>query len=201
MKLLPMFGIFVSTLFLFASSVYAAERVRTMKVNGTDVEISAAAERQLAEEKGQENFVSLNFGAGLFAGFDIGGKQRVDSARVVNGIVRVEEKSDAQLGFILEAHRFFGLDSSNKFGIGPYIGVIASNENVFSAASAGVMFGFRPEGTSKSLNIGIGGIVYPSVKVLGEGIEANQPIPQNETEVRTQKITKYGIAIVASFGF
>lgn len=201
MNLLPIIGIFISTIFLFSSSAYAADKIRTMKVNGTDVEISAAAERQLAEEKGQENFVSLNFGAGLFAGFDIGGKQRVDSARVVNGVVRIEEQSDAQLGFILEAHRFFGIDNSNKFGIGPYIGVIASNENVFSAASAGIMFGFRPEGTSKSLNIGIGGIVYPSVKVLGEGMEANQPLSQNETEVRTQKVTKYGIAVVASFGF
>lgn len=153
------------------------------------------------EEKGKSEFLSSYFGLGLYAGFDTGKKQRIDSARVVNGIVRVEEQSDAQVGFMLEAHRIFALDNENHWGLGPYVGLVTSGEDLITAASIGLLLAMRPQNAERSLNVGLGFMVTPKAQVLGDGIEANQPLPVGETEVRMKKETIYGVALSVSFGF
>ena len=156
------------------------------------------------EQKSQEKvFGGFNVGAGVMVGFDLGNKQRVQKASVVNGVVRIDQASSSNIGVIAEVHKLYQYDSKGgQWGYGPYVGLVLSGENnIINAASAGVMFGFLPKGDKQSLNIGVGAMVTPNAQVLGDGIEANQPLPAGETGVRYKNTTIYGVAVAISFGF
>lgn len=77
---------------------------------------------------------------------------------------------------------------------------------MIQAIALGVMVGFKrndkPDDTS-SWNIGIGAVVDPSVKVLGDGLEVNAPLPagENEKEVRLQDKSQWGVVVLTSFSF
>lgn len=178
----------------------------TMQLSDDDVKkIASETIDKTIDKKGSEKvFGEFNLGAGLMAGFDIGGKTRVKKASIVNGVVRIEEESTVNIGVIAEVHRLFSHDSNdgNQWGWGPFVGLVLSGENnIVNAAALGVMVGFRPKNEQKSLNIGVGALVSPSVQVLGDGISKNAPLPAGETEIRYKNETKYGVAVAVSFGF
>ena len=50
------------------------------------------------------------------------------------------------------------------------------------------------------LIISLGISITPRAQMLGDGIVSDQPLPAGETEVSYKRTTKYGIAIVVSFG-
>ena len=150
------------------------------------------------------DFLNKYFSVGLYANFDVSSDKRVQNARVVNGIVRVEESNSAQLGFALQAHLLIPR-KSGKSAWGPFVAVISSSEGAISSGAIGVVYAIAPRSgfvsQQTSINYGLGVSVSPGSQVLGEGIYANQPLPSGETEVRYKKITLYGILITVSFGF
>ena len=52
-----------------------------------------------------------------------------------------------------------------------------------------------------SFNIGIGVMMDPSVKILGDGISENQPLPLGETTVRTKETSQWGVLFMVSYNF
>lgn len=154
-------------------------------------------------QKDQSALLDKYFGAGIMANIDLGGRNhRVKSARTIGGLVRVEEESRAQLGFILEAHKFTSRDSLNKKLVsGPYVGLVMGGEGLIETGILGWMWGFKQPSTLQTLNIGAGLSISPKAQVLGDGIIAGQALPNGETEVRFKKTTIYGLAITVSFGF
>lgn len=154
------------------------------------------------ETKNENEIVNKYFGAGIMANVDFGGKKspRVKSARIIGGVVRVEEESKSQIGFMLEAHKFTKA-TGGKYVSGPFVGLVMSSEGAIDTGVLGYMWGFRQSQTSQTMNLGFGLSITPKAQVLGDGIIEGQPMPNGETEVRYKKTTKYGAAIAVSFGF
>ena len=68
----------------------------------------------------------------------------------------------------------------------------------------GMRVGFKrkPEADdSSSWNLGIAAVVDPSVKVLGDGIDENRPLPGGETQIRFKETSQWGVLIMTSFSF
>lgn len=164
----------------------------------------------------QREFAGLNFGVGLSLTHDLGGNDRVDSASVVNGIVRVDNEDNDIARIMLESHYFFTPKrpfwfNSNivesQWGWGPFVALQPGTNEIIEAIGLGVMFGFKRkkdengEKDTSSWNIGLGLVVDPNVKVLGDGIEENKPLPSGETEVRFKEKSQWGALIISSFSF
>ncbi len=127
-------------------------------------------------------FSGLNFGVGLSLTHDIGTEDRVDSATVVNGIVRVDEEKNDIARLMLETHYFFkkpGQDEkkflpANIDGWGPFVAIQPGSSEIIEAIALGLMLGYKYDEDNKtstsSWNIGIGAIVDLNVKVLGDGL-------------------------------
>ena len=90
----------------------------------------------------------------------------------------------------------------NEWGIGPFVDIQNGSNEIIEAIGGGVMLGFRrSEMTKDSFNIGVGFVVDPSAKVLGDGIEENKPLPAGETQVRYKKTSQGGILLITSYAF
>jgi len=151
-------------------------------------------------------FGGLQFGVGISLTHDLGGHDRVVSASVVNGIVRVTEERNDIARIMLESHYFFTYTKNPNriWGHGPFIAIQPGSNEIVESIAFGWMFGIkRAEGgaDTSSWNIGFGAVVDPSVQVLGDGIEKNQPLPPGETEVRYKKESQWGVLIISSFTF
>ncbi len=59
----------------------------------------------------------------------------------------------------------------------------------------------RPGEETASFNIGIGVLYDLNVRVLGEGVVANQPLPPGETEIRYLEEEQSGLLIMTSYSF
>lgn len=171
---------------------------------------------RLAEEfirqDAQENLWGFKFGAGL--SLTTGRKNAIREATVdTNKIVRITKENDSSIGYLLEAHYFFTPDwsflnlTTGNWGVGPFVAIQAGNEKALSGLGFGLMIGFRQLGaglvpvSNLSWNIGIGALYDPAVKVLGNGIVANQPLPAGETVLRTTEVGGWGLMIMSSFNF
>ena len=150
-------------------------------------------------------FAGLKFGVGIALTMGIGEKPCVESASIVEGIVRVDEERDATATIMLESHYLFkiGTTHGRDVGIGPFVAIQpGGSDEIIEAFGLGVMIGFRRERTgTSSWNLGVAYMVDPSVKVLGDGFEQNQPPPAGETEVRFKEVSDIGILFLVSFGF
>jgi hypothetical protein len=167
----------------------------------------------------QDNSIKgLNLGIGLSITIDLGQRDRVKDASVVNGIVRVSEDNNVLPRVLLETHYFFLLGDSTlpakigfgglKYGdcgIGPFVAIQTGTDNIIQAYGLGVMIGFKKKSTDQnstsSFNFGIGGIWDPHVQVLGDGLEKNKPLPAGETEVRFKETGQFGLMLMTSFSF
>ena len=114
------------------------------------------------------NFGGLGWGIGLAADFDLGGT-RVNSATVVNNVVRVVDSSNnVNVGFVLEAHYFFktwetggkqnctpvapliGMLNCSDIGMGPFVAIeiggganATPNNGLITGYALGWMIGLR----------------------------------------------------------
>ena len=163
---------------------------------------------------GTVDFAGLGFGVGVSLSWDTGGdKDRVKVARVVNGIVRVEVEENTEARIMLESHYFFqtrtrflwAVDKAN-WGHGPFIALQPGTDEIIETIGLGWMVGFRKpddngQASSASWNFGMGIVVDPNANVLGDGIEANQPLPAGETEIRYKQETEAGVLFISSFRF
>jgi hypothetical protein len=163
----------------------------------------------------QREFGGLTLGVGLSLTRDLGKSDRVNNATIIGGIVRVTDERNEVARVMLESHYFFvpkgdlnvlGLSKvpEKQWGHGPFVAIQPGSNEIVEALAFGWMWGFKRSEDVKdtnSWNIGIGFVVDPKVKVLGDGFVANQPPPAGETEVRYKEKGQWGLLIISSFSF
>lgn len=96
------------------------------------------------------------------------------------------------------------------WGWGPFVSIQPGSEDIIEAVGAGLMLGFKRAAIlaprlapdlGDSFNIGAGVVLDPNAKVLGDGVNENQPLPAGETSVRLKETTQYGIVLLFSYSF
>lgn len=199
--------------------------VSTVDVNGNQKNQQVS----IAAGDGTTTWQGLNWGIGLAADFDLGGKRvntvQIDSAN----IVRVTDtSSNVGVSFVLEAHYFFkewapfvgclGLNC-NDVAIGPFVAIevgggaagTPSGNGPITGYALGAMVGLHhppaalvdSKLANSTWNFGIGLRVDPSAQVLADGVTANRPPPAGitTTDLLTKKEPRYGIMLLSSFSF
>ena len=174
-------------------------------------EENKAADRKAKIEAATRQFAGLNFGVGLTLTLDTGNNDRVENAELVNGIVRVTEERNDIPRIMLETHYFFMPNRNflwmmsvpwKEWGVGPFVGIQNGSNEIIEAIAAGVMLGFRRNAeTTDSFNLGIGMVVDPSVKILGDGMKENRTLPVGETQIRYKKTSQWGVLLLCSYAF
>ena len=178
--------------------------------------LNARIADEFAKQDAQELLWGLKFGAGVSLSSS-GHKNAIRDVTVdANRIVRVTKEDNNSVGYLLEAHYFLTPDfaflgmeklAKGNWGIGPFVAVQAGSDKGLSGIGFGLMLGFKqliadPAPISGlSWNIGVGALYDPSVKVLGAGIVANQPLPAGEAAVRTTEVGGWGLVVLTSFNF
>ena len=152
----------------------------------------------------------FKFGIGLTLTLNYSGRNRVKEAEVVNGKVRVTEDKDTIPRLMLETHYFFvpkktsflGILDPGMWGWGPFVAMQSGTDEIVEAIGGGFMVGFRrKKGSPQSFNLGLGAVVDPSVRVLGDGLSKNDPLPEGETQVRYKHTNQWGVLLITSYSF
>jgi hypothetical protein len=207
---------------LFYSSLQAAV--------AADPGTGATGAKATADNSATQKFGGIGWGIGLSADFDLTGT-RVNSATVVNNIVRVTDSSNnVNVGFVLEAHYFFkawetsrckGAKKDNMvdalsctdFATGPFVAIeigggsnATPNSGPITGYALGWMIGMRhPDlamtSPNSSWNFGIGLRVDPKSQVLGDGIVANQPLPIGESATAIRFKTEPRVGVILLSSF
>ena len=68
-------------------------------------------------EGGKQKFGGIDFGVGISFTGDMGHRDRVSSASLVNGVVRVTDENNGRARIMLESHYLFTPDGSFLFGL------------------------------------------------------------------------------------
>lgn len=177
------------------------------KVEAIKAEVKKEAEAEI-KKKTQEAFEGINFGVALTLTVDTGNHDRVESGEVVNGLVRVTKEKNDIPRVMLETHYLFLPDShflghlKGMWGIGPFVGIQNGSNEIIESIGGGLMLGFRrSETATDSFNFGIGFVVDPSVKILGDGMKENQPLPEGETQIRFKETSQWGALLMISYAF
>lgn len=180
--------------------------------NGNSANTDDTAKKDEKEKKGnngKKKFMNLDWGIGLTLTHDLGKRDRIEEASIVNNLVRVSKDSNDIPRIMLELHylarpeaQFLGMVEQDNWGIGPFIGVQNGSEEIIQAVGAGLMVGFKySKESNNSFNLGIGAIVDPHTKVLGDGIEKDKSLPTGETEIRFKETDQWGLFFVFSASF
>ena len=187
--------------------------------------------RQFEETvKAEKEFLGYTWGIGVGLSYDLSGN-RVTDAEMVNGIVRSKQESSARPRVFLEIHKLYPIGKArsarkkaikkNNFtegsketeellanlypqtlGLGPFIAVQSSADEVIDAIGFGLMLGWRSsERTGSHFNIGIGFLLDGKAKVLGDGIELDKELPEGETDVRFKEEERWNFMLVFSFSY
>jgi len=161
----------------------------------------------LKEEKAKKDFEGFGWGAGTSMMFMLSDEELIDEAIIDdNGIVRITREGTIVPSIMLETHFFFVLnaDGAGNIGVGPFVGMLTNpSGDLLDALALGGMIGLRRlgEANDNSLNFGVGWVWNRNSKVLGEGIYANQPLLEGESEIRYKYKTLGGLIIMVSFAF
>ncbi len=164
-------------------------------------------------------FGGINFGVGISFTLDLGSSDRVREAQLVNGVVRVTDERNGIARIMLESHYLFtpGYDPTpnavqprngpfdtyaGQWGHGPFIALQPGQDDIIDAVGLGWMIGFRRSlTTTQSFNFGLGAVVDPNTRILGDDILPNQPLPPGETEIRFTNEMQTGLLFLTSFSF
>lgn len=160
----------------------------------------ADAEEQEEELWAEKSFLGFNWAVGL--GYSFGeGPQRVSDAGVVNGIVRIKEDTTDQAVALVEVHHLFEL--KNGFGWGPFASAQLGEGDSPLGFGLGLEFGWRDRDPKSSggFLLGVGYSWTQGVKTLGDGIVANEPLPEGETEVRFKNQSAGALLVFVSRRF
>ncbi|PAJ73389.1 hypothetical protein CJF42_16115 [Pseudoalteromonas sp. NBT06-2] len=184
-----------------------AEAVKTAETAADALAVVAEETARLAEKaaeevaksksKGSTIFDDLGFGMGISYTMNASSGDRVKSATVVDGIVRVDKESNGTPRIVLEAHYIPDYNQNGR-GFGPFVALQPGDENIISAVALGGMYAWKRDDEGNSFNIGVGIVADPNTQVLGDGIIANEPLPGNEIEIRYKEETSYGVMILFS---
>lgn len=160
-------------------------------------ELQAAEEataKRLAEARDLVSFVKGNFGLGLFAGHGIGGT-RIDSARLENDRVVVNQELTNRGAVVFEYHRFPWRFRDGSVGFGPFamVSSIPDDLTKLDSFGTGLMFGFRDllQG-SGFLNVGLGVSLDRDITQLAPGFVAGElaPLDAEGTPIEPGVLTK-----------
>lgn len=182
---------------------------------GQDPAVAASADaatKEAAADASNSKFAGLDFGVGLSFTRDDGKRDRIASASLVNGIVRVDDENNDRARVMLESHYFFtpkanfGLFGDNSgdikhVGVGPFVALQPGTDEIIEAIGMGLMVGFRRGDSGQSFNLGFGYVIDPNTRVLGDGLKGDQPLPAGETEIRFKDASQGGFLILSSFSF
>ncbi|NKI15939.1 hypothetical protein HCU74_00775 [Spongiibacter sp. KMU-166] len=192
---------------LLAATLFAQLAHAQAAAAGGGAAPAVPAADQAREKAAMQSFAGLKFGIGLSLTKDNGNNDRVVSATLdENNIVRIEEEQNSVARIVLESHFFFpGTTASGLiWGHGPFVALQPGTDELIDALGMGYMVGWRRNNSTddnSSFNLGVGVIVDPSVRILGDGIEPNQPLPANETAIRYKQTSQNGWLVMFSFGF
>jgi hypothetical protein len=196
----------------------------TGTVTGTAV-VTNTQQQTVSNTLGDTTWQGLNWGIGIASTFNLGGKL-VTGAEIMNNVVRVTDtSSNVGVGFVLEAHYYFKewLPTTNCMSLncnniatGPFVALQVGTGASSSAAADGLITSYalgwmiglhHPDSiTSKTANstwnFGVGLVVNPTAKGLGDGFNANQPPPPGEpSAIRYVTGPRYGVMLLTSFSF
>lgn len=147
-----------------------------------------------------DDFFDFNVGLGavVLTDRDDG---RVESAAVRKGKIRVEKSDQVRLGVLVEAHRMFRVfDDDDRFGHGPYAGLIVGQEDVIDAFSIGWMGAMRRGDSSQSFNLMVGVFLDPNAKMLADDFQEGDTF-KTDGQVQYKEEPMWGWLLGASFGF
>ena len=149
------------------------------------------------------------WGLGITGTYDLGFSDRIVSAEISNGIVRVSGDNNFSARLLLERHFFTKTDAGTCFlfssanGCGGFLAIQmgSTNTKVLDAFGFGYMWGWKDNKDDKATawNFGLGLIADPNTTVLGDGIVKNEALPAGET-LRYKTTTKFGVLMLFSFG-
>lgn len=95
-------------------------------------------------------------------------------------------------------------DEDDWIRVGPFVAIQPGSGEIIQAIAGGIMVGFKDPKKDplpfNNINIGLGISVEPNSRTLGDGLHANQPVPDGAT-VRTQTRSLAGFTIMVSTGF
>lgn len=149
---------------------------------------------------------SLNLGLAVGVDWNVG-SDRVSSADVVNGVVRVSNDNNTNLAIVGEAHyflhpggTFWGVDSDH-WGVGPFLAAEVT-DSTLKSFGVGAMLGLKPIATGDhAITFGLGVAWTPGTQVLGDGVFANRPLPAGETTIRFKTTTTTSLMLVVGTTF
>ena len=165
--------------------------------------------RDRIADESTSNFLD-HLGAGLSLTIDTGTHDRIDSASLVNGIVRVQEDSNVRARFMGEIHFALSCESGalivdgkkrcdpNERSGGLFLAVQPGTDNIIEGVGLGWMLRLPDKLFDRALNIGMGVVVDENVQILGDGVKANQPLPAGETEIRFRNSDQTGLLFMIS---
>ena len=174
-----------------------------------------ATDDTAARQQANRDFLGINFGIAFGMTTNLGSRDRVDEAEVTNGVVRVTKAANHRPRVLLETHYFWELEDDNAvvslggtevpvraadIGLGPFVAIQGSEDELLEAFAIGLMIGFKRTERS-SFNIGLGVALDPNVKVLGDGLRPNKPLPDGETAIRFKEEARWGLVTLVSFSF
>lgn len=177
-----------------------------------------AAKDTKSSASSSKSFEGIKFGVGLALVFPFDRKRGASVEAEVDGrgILRLSKESRRTPAVLLESHYLFkpkpaeqGLawycPRGNTCSHGPFVAIQASSEagSTISAYALGWMLAYKrssePEDTS-SWNIGLGYVVRNGVQTLGDGLQANAPLPVGD-KVRYKITSQPGWMWMSSFSF
>lgn len=145
-------------------------------------------------------FFGASCGVITGANFNLG-SNKVASASVVNGVVRVDKDQNITLNTMFEVHHFLWSNSKVATGIFAAVGTDTGSTTLTSYAFGGII-GFPKDNSNVSpFDIVIGIALTPNTQVLGDGVFANKPLPAGETAVRFKDTTAVGALFAVGLNF
>ena len=168
--------------------------VGAIALQNLDSTVMADVRLQAEAAQAGANFMGLSWGLGF--GYSIGGDDIIESAEIVNGVVRATDDRTDQARVLLEFHRFFWCNNKNRSvesGCGPFVALAASSDDILKGVGVGFMWGWKSKDPSASegFSVGIGAILDNDVKSLADGFSENAPPPPGETVVRFKKEARW----------
>lgn len=146
-----------------------------------------------------------NWGVGLAVSTKLGRRgDAIEEAQLVNGVIRVSSERDVVPRLMLERHWYFKTEWTDKnphFRQGIFVGAsLLGDKKLMDAVSLGWLVAFRPNtGDKVTHNLGIGLSVEPYSRVLGDGLEANKPLPTGETAIRYKEKNRMAVVVFYTF--
>ena len=174
-----------------------------------------ATEGEEERDRKNKEFLGVKLGVAFGAVYF---PDRVEEAEIVGGKVVVTKEASGRPAVLLEAHRFLDVRAGARqkapserlgfvnlekvtFGLGPFVAIQSSQNEVIDAFGLGLMGGIRAGESSDSFNIGIGAMLAPSVKTLAEGLVDGQPPPPGAEAVLFKEQSRLGVVLLVSFAF